>query len=60
VQPMAVVVVGGLVSTTLLTLFVIPALLLRFGEHSEPDLLSVFEEQPVDLTKFEGVELSSS
>jgi CzcA family heavy metal efflux pump len=60
VQPMAVVIVGGLVSTTLLTLFVIPALLLRFGEHSEPDLLSVFDEPSVDLTKFEGVELSSS
>jgi Cu/Ag efflux pump CusA len=33
VHPMAVVVLGGLVTTTLLTLFVLPALYLRFGER---------------------------
>jgi CzcA family heavy metal efflux pump len=60
VQPMAVVILGGLVSTTFLTLFVIPALYLRFGEHSEPDLLPVFAEPLVDLTTFEGSEVSTS
>jgi CzcA family heavy metal efflux pump len=34
-QPMAVVVLGGLVTTTLLTLFVLPALYLRFGPSPE-------------------------
>jgi CzcA family heavy metal efflux pump len=33
-QPMAVVVLGGLVTTTLITLFVVPALYLRFGSGS--------------------------
>jgi predicted exporter len=31
VHPMAVVVLGGLVTSTLLSLFVLPALYLRFG-----------------------------
>jgi CzcA family heavy metal efflux pump len=34
VQPMAVVILGGLVTTTLVTLFVLPALYLRFGGHA--------------------------
>jgi Cu/Ag efflux pump CusA len=34
-QPMAVVVLGGLVTATLLNLFVTPALYLRFGSTSE-------------------------
>ena len=38
VQPMAAVILGGLVSTTLLTLFIVPALYRRFGAQSEPDL----------------------
>jgi Cu/Ag efflux pump CusA len=37
VHPMAVVILGGLVTSTLLTLFVVPALYLRFGFNSEPD-----------------------
>jgi Cu/Ag efflux pump CusA len=35
VQPMAVVVLGGLVTATLLNLFVAPALYLRFGPSAE-------------------------
>jgi Cu/Ag efflux pump CusA len=60
VQPMAVVILGGLVSTTLLTLFIVPALSWRFGAHSEPDLSVVFDEPTVDLTRFEGSELTTS
>ena len=37
VQPMAVVVLGGLVTTTLLTLFVLPAAYARFGYVAEPE-----------------------
>jgi CzcA family heavy metal efflux pump len=59
VQPMAVVVLGGLVSTTLLTLFVVPALYGRFGARSEPDLSMVFAEQTLDLTDVESTELTS-
>ena len=60
VQPMAVVILGGLVSTTLLTLFIVPALYRRFGAHSEPDLSVVFDEPTVDLTRFEGSEVTTS
>jgi Cu/Ag efflux pump CusA len=37
VNPMAVVLLGGLVTTTLLALFVLPALYLRFGAGAEPE-----------------------
>jgi Cu/Ag efflux pump CusA len=37
VHPMAVVVLGGLLTTTLLTLFVVPVLYLRFGSVSDQD-----------------------
>jgi Cu/Ag efflux pump CusA len=37
-HPMAVVILGGLVTSTLLNLFVIPSLLLRFGIAAEPEL----------------------
>jgi CzcA family heavy metal efflux pump len=60
VQPMAAVVLGGLVSSTLLTLFVVPALYQRFGARSEPDLSTVFAEQTIDLTDVESTELASS
>jgi CzcA family heavy metal efflux pump len=36
VHPMAVVVLGGLVTSTLLNLFVVPALYVRFGSHPQP------------------------
>jgi Cu/Ag efflux pump CusA len=39
VHPMALVVLGGLVTSTLLCLFVIPALCLRFGSRPEPEML---------------------
>jgi len=50
VHPMAVVVLGGLLTTTVLTLFVVPVLYLRFGFVSDPDrwadeLLSPITEQ---------------
>jgi cobalt-zinc-cadmium resistance protein CzcA len=34
-KPIATVVIGGLISATLLTLFVLPALYLRFGRDAE-------------------------
>jgi CzcA family heavy metal efflux pump len=37
VHPMAVVLLGGLVTTTLLALFVLPILYLRFGASAEPE-----------------------
>ncbi len=60
VQPMALVVLGGLVSTTLFTLFIVPALYLRFGARSEPDLRSVLAEQTIDLADTESAQLTSS
>ena len=36
VHPMAVVILGGLVTTTLLSLFVLPTLYLRFATSQEP------------------------
>ena len=38
IYPMAIVVLGGLVTSTLLNLFVMPALYLRFGASREADL----------------------
>ena len=38
VRPMAIVILGGLVTSTLLNLFVLPALYLRFGASREPIL----------------------
>jgi CzcA family heavy metal efflux pump len=41
VQPTAAVILGGLVTSTLFTLFVVPALYLRFGSNPEPDTASL-------------------
>ena len=37
VNPMAIVMLGGLITSTLLALFVLPVLYLRFGAGAEPD-----------------------
>jgi Cu/Ag efflux pump CusA len=51
-QPMAVVILGGLVSSTLFTLFIVPILHGRFGTGSEDDVSAVLEEErKMDLTK---------
>jgi CzcA family heavy metal efflux pump len=60
VQPMAVVILGGLVSTALLTLFVVPVLYQHFGSRSDPDLSLVFAEPTVDIAEIERSELASS
>jgi Cu/Ag efflux pump CusA len=38
VRPMAVVILGGLVTSTLLSLFGVPAMYILFGARREPDL----------------------
>jgi cobalt-zinc-cadmium resistance protein CzcA len=50
VRPMAVVVIGGVVTTTLLTLFVLPGLYLRFGSRPESgrDQLAALPEPPAE------------
>jgi Cu/Ag efflux pump CusA len=35
-HPMAVVILGGLVTSTLLNLFIVPSLYLRFGSRAQP------------------------
>jgi predicted RND superfamily exporter protein len=37
VNPMAIVMLGGLITTTLLSLFVLPVLYLRFGASAQPE-----------------------
>ncbi|MBF8286123.1 MAG: acriflavin resistance protein, partial [Anaerolineales bacterium] len=41
VRPMAIVILGGLVTSTLLNLFVMPTLYLRFGARPEPETSSL-------------------
>ena len=52
VHPMAVVILGGLVSTTLLALFVLPTLYLRFGAGARP---SVSPEEEI-MHRLAGIE----
>jgi len=40
VNPMAIVLLGGLITTTLLSLFVLPVLYLRFGADAQPEPLA--------------------
>lgn len=50
-HPMAVVIMGGLLSSTLLTLFVLPSFYLRFGKTNRPtDHLLPSGSQPVALS----------
>jgi cobalt-zinc-cadmium resistance protein CzcA len=44
-RPIATVVIGGLVSATLLTLFVLPALYMMFGKRAAPS------QQRTEITK---------
>lgn len=48
-QPMAVVILGGLVTSTLLNMVVLPALYLKFGRPLEPEE-GVVEERPLERT----------
>jgi len=38
VRPISITVLGGLVTSTLFNLFIVPALYMRFGVSREPDL----------------------
>jgi multidrug efflux pump subunit AcrB len=49
IRPMGIVVLGGLVTTTLLNLFVLPALYLRYGASRERDL-EILPPATVDVT----------
>jgi Cu/Ag efflux pump CusA len=55
VQPMAVVILGGLVSASLFSLFIVPAMHSRFGSSSETDVLIALdeEERTIDLARTE-------
>ena len=44
--PLAIVIVGGLVTSTLLTLFVVPSLYLRFGRRGAAALSTVADPEP--------------
>jgi Cu/Ag efflux pump CusA len=48
-RPMATVILGGLVTTVLLNLFVMPAVFARFALDTEPDLLLSSLELAPDL-----------
>jgi Cu/Ag efflux pump CusA len=45
-HPMAIVILGGLVTSTLLNLFVVPSLYLRFGKGADPSSSSRAVETP--------------
>jgi Cu/Ag efflux pump CusA len=46
-HPMVVVSLGGLITTTLLSLLVVPALYFRFGMHTEPESERAFDSEQV-------------
>jgi Cu/Ag efflux pump CusA len=46
VHPMAVVILGGLVTSTLLSLFLLPALYLRFGAGAQPEPVTETPQPP--------------
>jgi CzcA family heavy metal efflux pump len=46
-RKMTVVILGGLVTTTLLSLFVLPPLYLRYGMITEP--IDIFQHEPVEM-----------
>ena len=51
-KPLATVVIGGLISATLLTLLVLPALYARFGKdaaHTTPSTQAEADEPPLPL-----------
>jgi predicted RND superfamily exporter protein len=50
---MALVIIGGLAASTLLTLFVVPSLFLRFGETREAEKTEVSMERLIDLTRYD-------
>ena len=59
IQPMAIVILGGLITSTLYTMFGVPSLYLRFGFSREPDLgllpnSAVTAEEMLDLTGSTG------
>jgi Cu/Ag efflux pump CusA len=51
VQPMAIVILGGLVTSTIVSLFVVPALYLKFGSSPEPEF-----EESAEGTVFDAAE----
>ncbi|MBI4535768.1 MAG: efflux RND transporter permease subunit, partial [Ignavibacteriae bacterium] len=40
-HPMAIVIVGGLITSTLLNLFIVPSLYLRFGQKHDPEMVKL-------------------
>ena len=60
VHPMAVVILGGLVSSTLFALFIVPALYQSFGAGSDTDLSMVLTEPSRASMKSDEAELSRS
>jgi CzcA family heavy metal efflux pump len=56
VNPMAIVLLGGLVTSTFLVLFVLPALYLRFGAGTRPDAPSDEDAEEELFERWVGVE----
>jgi Cu/Ag efflux pump CusA len=50
IQPMALVTLGGLVTSSLINLFIVPALIPRSGASAQPEMVSVPIEQVADPT----------